>query len=218
MANKLKVFNSDMRFMQVENDDCEKNMVRRNNLETTFNLLRPTTKTSSSTQNICLTISPHPTSTYTISPQMPAIYLINPNNFQVTMMSNIHPPTIVFPCNENKHNQLAPCLYSRHEKNIQSICHKDLEKELHNLRKDFDEELRSRNYQKIENGIQGGRIVSNSVAKVVQQTFQAKIPVNMQSKMRENNSIFMTMQQPQRYPSDQFFQSHATSNYCNARL
>ncbi|KAH0643138.1 hypothetical protein KY290_034744 [Solanum tuberosum] len=72
--------------------------------------------------------------------------------------------------------------------------------------------------KEIENGIQGGRIVSNSPAKVVQQTFQAKIPVNQQSKMRENNSIFMTMQQPQHYPSDQFLQSHATFNYCNMHL
>ncbi|KAG5580520.1 hypothetical protein H5410_051147 [Solanum commersonii] len=72
--------------------------------------------------------------------------------------------------------------------------------------------------KKIQNGFQGGRILSNSPAKVVQQTFQPKIPVNLQSKMRENNSIFMTMQQPQHYPSDQFLQSHATSNYCNVHL
>ncbi|KAH0633254.1 hypothetical protein KY284_036040 [Solanum tuberosum] len=31
---------------------------------------------------------------------------------------------------------------------------------------------------------EGGRIVSNSAAKVVQQTFQAKLPVNLQSKRR----------------------------------
>ncbi|KAH0635842.1 hypothetical protein KY289_035757 [Solanum tuberosum] len=72
--------------------------------------------------------------------------------------------------------------------------------------------------KEIENGILGGKIVSNSATKVVQQTFQAKIPVNLQSKMRENNSIFMTMQHPQHYPSDKFLQSHATSNYCNEHL
>ncbi|KAG5574116.1 hypothetical protein H5410_063882 [Solanum commersonii] len=229
---------------------------------------------------------------------MSSVYAINPNNFQVTMMPTIHPPAIVFPLNENKHDQLAPHLYSSYEKNIQSVCHKNLEKELHNLRKYFDEELRLRNCQslkyenlcvhpnvelplglalswytkqdfskwhiwedmgrdfvkkyefnngdelriadllklkklsqelistfihvkeglyyekllgtcahnfsdlikvgkEIENDILGGRILSNSVAKVVHQTFQAKIPANLQSKMRENNSFFMTMQQPQ---------------------
>ncbi|KAH0695823.1 hypothetical protein KY289_013305 [Solanum tuberosum] len=48
--------------------------------------------------------------------------------------------------------------------------------------------------KEIENGIQGGRIVNNSTSQVVQQTFRAKILVNTQSKMRYNNSIFMTMQ------------------------
>ncbi|KAH0745156.1 hypothetical protein KY285_001157 [Solanum tuberosum] len=392
MENKLKAFNNGMRYVQAQNDDCKKNVVQRNNLvnlETTFSLLPTTIKASSSTQNICLTISPHPTSTYAIPPQMPSVYTINPNNFQVTMMPNIHPSAIVFPSNENKHDQLATHLYSRRERDIQSTCYEDLGKELFNLREAFDEELRSRNCQslkyenlcvhpnvdlptgysvpkfntfngkgnpvshlkdycsrligighveairmrlfiqslsglalswftkqdfskwhtwedmahdfvkqyefnngddlhiadllkvkklshesfqeyairwrleaskihpslseeelistfihvqeglyyekllgtcahnfsdlikvgkEIENGIQGGRIVSNSPTKVVQQTFQAKIPINLQSKMRENNSIFTTMQQPQHYPSDQLLQSHATSNYCNMRL
>jgi len=142
MAEKLKAFNNGMIFVQEQNDDCEKNVARRNNLinlETTFSLLPITTKASSSTQNICLTISPRLTSTYIISPQMPSIYTINPNNFQVTMTPNIHPPTILFPCKENKHNQLAAHLYSRREKDNQSIFHEDLGKELHNLREAFDE-------------------------------------------------------------------------------
>ncbi|KAH0709312.1 hypothetical protein KY284_010739 [Solanum tuberosum] len=71
--------------------------------------------------------------------------------------------------------------------------------------------------KEIENGIQGGRIIDNSATQVVHQTFQAKIPVNLQRKMRENNS-FMTMQQPQHHPNDEFLQPHATSNYCNVRL
>ncbi|KAK4709785.1 hypothetical protein R3W88_004298 [Solanum pinnatisectum] len=65
-----------------------------------------------------------------------------------------------------------------------------------------------------KNGIQGGRIIGNSTTQVVHQTFQAKIPLNLQSKMRENGS-FMTMQH---HPINQFLQSHATSNYCNVRL
>ncbi|KAH0636200.1 hypothetical protein KY290_036634 [Solanum tuberosum] len=48
---------------------------------------------------------------------------------------------------------------------------------------------------------EGGRIVSNSAAKVVQQTFQAKLPANLQSKRRVNNTIFMTMQQLQHRPT-----------------
>ncbi|KAK4732204.1 hypothetical protein R3W88_025192 [Solanum pinnatisectum] len=81
---------------------------------------------------------------------MPSVYIINPNKFQVTMMSNIHPHAIVFPLNENKHDQLATHFYSRREKDIQSICHEDLGKELHNLRKAFDEELCSRICQSLK--------------------------------------------------------------------
>ncbi|KAH0678972.1 hypothetical protein KY284_020057 [Solanum tuberosum] len=147
MADKLKAFNIDVGLVEAQNDHCEKNMVPRNNLvdlKTTFSILPTTTKAFSSTHNIYLTISPHPTSTYAISPQMSLVYTINPNNFQVTMMSTIHPPTIVFPYNDNKHNRLAARLYSRREKDTQSICHEDLRKKLHNLRKAFDDELRSR--------------------------------------------------------------------------
>ncbi|KAH0705568.1 hypothetical protein KY290_010258 [Solanum tuberosum] len=59
------------------------------------------------------------------------------------MMPNIHPPAIIFPLNENKHDQFAIHLYSRRERDIQSTCHEDLGKELLNLREAFDEELRS---------------------------------------------------------------------------
>ncbi|KAK6775697.1 hypothetical protein RDI58_026698 [Solanum bulbocastanum] len=127
MAEKLKAFNIDMGLVEAQNDDHQKNVVQRNNLvnlETTFSLLPTTTKAYSSTQNICLTISPRPASAHTISPQMPSIYTINPNNFQVTVMPNAHPPTIVFPYNENKHNQLAPRLYFRREKNISQFVMK----------------------------------------------------------------------------------------------
>ncbi|KAK4733571.1 hypothetical protein R3W88_007832 [Solanum pinnatisectum] len=48
------------------------------------------------------------------------------------------------------HDQLAALLYSRREKNIQSIFHEDLGKELHNLRKAFDRELCSRNCQSLK--------------------------------------------------------------------
>ncbi|KAK4709784.1 hypothetical protein R3W88_004297 [Solanum pinnatisectum] len=140
MADKLKEFNIGMRLVEAQNDDREKNVVRRNNLvnlETTFSPLPTTTKASSATQNICLTISPHPTSTYTIS-------------HKFTMMLNIYPPTILFPYNENKHEQLAARLYSRREKDFQLIFHEDLGKELYNMRKGFDEELRSRICQSLK--------------------------------------------------------------------
>ncbi|KAK6791371.1 hypothetical protein RDI58_010452 [Solanum bulbocastanum] len=120
-----------MGLVEAQNDDCEKNVVPRNNLvdlKTTFSLLPTTTKASSSTQNIYLTVFPRSTSTYAISPQISLVCTINPINFQVTMMSNIHPLTIVFPYNENKHNHLAARLYSRREKDTQSICHEDLGK------------------------------------------------------------------------------------------
>lgn len=51
----------------------------------------------------------------------------------------------------------------------------------------------------IENSIQGGRIVDKSTTQVIHQTFQAKIPLNLQRKMRESNS-FMTMKQQQHHP------------------
>ncbi|KAK4731650.1 hypothetical protein R3W88_024638 [Solanum pinnatisectum] len=72
--------------------------------------------------------------------------------------------------------------------------------------------------KEIENGIQEGRIVDKSAIQVIHQTFQAKILVNLQTKIRENNSIFITMQQSQHHPSDQVLQYHATSNYYNVRL
>ncbi|KAK4707445.1 hypothetical protein R3W88_032992 [Solanum pinnatisectum] len=60
------------------------------------------------------------------------------------MMPNIHSSKIVFAYNENKHDQLTTRLYCKREKDIQTICHENLVKEHYNLRKPFDEELRSR--------------------------------------------------------------------------
>ncbi|MCD7469970.1 hypothetical protein HAX54_009467, partial [Datura stramonium] len=68
----------------------------------------------------------------------------------VTMIPNIHNPTVVFPLKENKHDQLAVHQYARHGKKIQSIFYENLGKELHNLRKAFDEELRPKNYQSLK--------------------------------------------------------------------
>ncbi|MCD7471708.1 hypothetical protein HAX54_012330 [Datura stramonium] len=73
------------------------------------------------------------------------IYIINSSNFQVTMMPNIHPPAIVFPFNENKHNQLAVCQHARRGKEIQSTSHKDLDMEIQSLRKAIDEEFYLKN-------------------------------------------------------------------------
>ncbi|KAH0709313.1 hypothetical protein KY284_010740 [Solanum tuberosum] len=66
------------------------------------------------------------------------------------MMPNVHPPAIVFPLNGNKHDQLAARLYSRHEKDIQPIFHKDMGKELYILRNAFGEELRARICQNLK--------------------------------------------------------------------
>ncbi|MCD9640549.1 hypothetical protein HAX54_025916 [Datura stramonium] len=47
---------------------------------------------------------------------------------------------------ENKHDQLAVCQYDRRGKEIQSTSYKDLDKEIHSLRKPIDEDLLLKNY------------------------------------------------------------------------
>ncbi|MCD7463895.1 hypothetical protein HAX54_051659 [Datura stramonium] len=145
MDDGFEAFNDGIGLVQAQNNDSGENVVRRNvlvNLGNTFGLLPTTTTTSNSTQNICLTISPRPTPTYMISPQVSSVYITSFNNLQVAMMPNIDPPTVVFPVEENKHNQLAICQLARRGKEIRSTSHKDLDKELHRLRKVIDEELR----------------------------------------------------------------------------
>ncbi|OIT22551.1 hypothetical protein A4A49_31029 [Nicotiana attenuata] len=148
MADRFEAFNTGMRFLQTEGDDTEANVVRRNllvNLGSTFNLLPNATSTSSSTQNICLTISPYPTPTYAISPQMPITG--NPN--QVMMIPNTQLPITSTPFEEDKQNQLAVCSYKRLEKSTQQICRENLEKELRDLKKAIGEELQSKNHQSL---------------------------------------------------------------------
>ncbi|OIT32028.1 hypothetical protein A4A49_63800 [Nicotiana attenuata] len=133
-----------MRLLLAEGDDTEANVVRRNwlvNLGSTFNLLPNTTSTSSSNQNICLTISPFPAPTYTITTQMPSTC----NHNQVMII----PPITTTPFEEDKQKQLAICPYKRLEKSTQQICRENLEKELCDLKKAIGEELQSRNYQSL---------------------------------------------------------------------
>ncbi|PHT65912.1 hypothetical protein T459_30337 [Capsicum annuum] len=144
IEDRCESFNTNVGLAQEQNDDGKNNMVRRKilvNLPSTFSLLPTTTTTSNLTKNICLTISPLPTPSYTISPQIS----LNPQNFQFSVMANIHYPIVALPFKENKHDQLSVCQNARSGKEIQSIHHKNLGKELYNLRKSLDEELRLRN-------------------------------------------------------------------------
>ncbi|OIT33112.1 hypothetical protein A4A49_55733 [Nicotiana attenuata] len=137
-----------MGLLQSQNDGTKANVVQRKvlvNLRSTFSLLPNTTSTSSSTQNICLTISPYPTHTYTISPQMPIT--CNPN--QVMMIPNTQLPITTNLFEEDKQNQLAVCSDKRLEKSTQQICRENLEKELRDLKKAIGEELQSRNHQSL---------------------------------------------------------------------
>ncbi|XP_060195219.1 uncharacterized protein LOC132624458 [Lycium barbarum] len=66
---------------------------------------------------------------------------------QVRIIPNPQLSITATPFKENKQNELAICPYTRPGKQIKSICHEDLGKELHDLRKAINEKLRSRNFQ-----------------------------------------------------------------------
>ncbi|XP_060211816.1 uncharacterized protein LOC132639382 [Lycium barbarum] len=67
--------------------------------------------------------------------------------------------------------------------------------------------------KELESSIEGGRIIDSSAAQAVHQTFQAKIPGNLQSEMKEHQFTSMTMHQAQCHQSHQIFQSYATMQY-----
>ncbi|XP_059316729.1 uncharacterized protein LOC132067484 [Lycium ferocissimum] len=148
MAERFEAFNTGMGLVQAQNDDSKENVVRKNivvNLGNTLSLLPNTTSTFSSIRNISLTISPHLDPTYTI-PQMPSTY--TPNQVAITPNPQLSITTTQF--EKNKKNELAICPYRRPGKEIKSLCHEDLGKELHNLRKAINEELCSRNFQSLK--------------------------------------------------------------------
>ncbi|OIT27030.1 hypothetical protein A4A49_63498, partial [Nicotiana attenuata] len=148
MTDQFEEFNTSKGLLQAHTNGTKVNVVRRNvlvNLGNTFDLLPNTTSISSSKQNICLTISPCPTPTYTISPQIPLNYTPN----QAMMIPNIQPSTTPIPSGETKQEQFALCPYARMEREIQSSSHNKLDNELHNLRKSIEKELQSISYQSL---------------------------------------------------------------------
>ncbi|XP_060181975.1 uncharacterized protein LOC132611578 [Lycium barbarum] len=141
MAKRFESFNTGMGLVQEQNDSKGK-VVRKNivaNLGNTLSLLPNTTSTSS---NVSLAISPHLDPTYTI-PQMPSTYTPD----QVVIIPNPQFSTTTTQFEKSKKNELAISPYRRPGKEIKSLCHEDLGKELHDLRKVINEELCSRNFQ-----------------------------------------------------------------------
>lgn len=142
-----------MRSVKAQNNDREKNVVRRNNLvnpETTFSLIPTIAKAFSSTQNICLTISLHPTSTYTISRKchqytLSILITFKSPLFQIFILPQFHFLTMKTSMN-NQH-----LIYFQDVGRIFShFFHEDLGKKLHNMIKTFDEDLRSRICQSLK--------------------------------------------------------------------
>ncbi|XP_060169368.1 uncharacterized protein LOC132600318 [Lycium barbarum] len=141
MAERFETFNTGMGLVQEQNDSKGKE-VRKNivvNLGNTLSLLPNATSTSS---NVSLVISPHLDPTYTI-PQMPSTYTPD----QVTIIPNPQFSITTTQFEKSKKNELAISPYRRPGKEIKSLYHEDLGKELHNLRKVINEELCSRNFQ-----------------------------------------------------------------------
>ncbi|XP_060181515.1 uncharacterized protein LOC132611125 [Lycium barbarum] len=144
MAERFEAFNTGMGLVQEQNDSKGK-VVRKNivvNLGNTLSLLPNTTSTSSSICNISLAISPHLDPTYTI-PQMPSTY--TPDQVAIIPNSQFSIATTQF--EKSKENELVISPYRRPGKEIKSLYHEELGKELHNLRKVVNEELCSRNFQ-----------------------------------------------------------------------
>ncbi|XP_060200503.1 uncharacterized protein LOC132628755 [Lycium barbarum] len=141
MAERFEAFNIGMGLVQEQNDSKGK-VVRKNivaNLGNTLSLLPNTTPTSS---NVSLAISPHLDPTYTI-PQIPSTYTPD----QVAIIPNPQFSITTAQFEKSKKNELAISPYMRPGKEIKSLYHADLGKELHNLRKVINEELCSRNFQ-----------------------------------------------------------------------
>ncbi|XP_060210916.1 uncharacterized protein LOC132637920 [Lycium barbarum] len=88
------------------------------------------------------------------------ILLLYPLRLGLLVLAILIPPLLLPPrCNlsisttqfeKNKKNELAICPYRRPGKEIKSLCHEDLGKELHNLRKAINEELCSRNFKSLK--------------------------------------------------------------------
>ncbi|XP_060213957.1 uncharacterized protein LOC132641089 [Lycium barbarum] len=147
MAKRFESFNIGVGLVQAQNEDSEKNVVPRSvlvNLGNTFSLLPNTSSTSSSTQNISFTISPHPAPTY-----IPPRFSIEPETLQVTRMPNVQKPAFAAPFTENQQNQLATCPYKRLRNETNAINWDDSDRELHNLRIIVEEEIRARNVQSL---------------------------------------------------------------------
>ncbi|XP_059290866.1 uncharacterized protein LOC132044391 [Lycium ferocissimum] len=77
---------------------------------------------------------------------MPSTYTPN----QVAIIPNPQFSITTTQFEKNKKNELAICPYRRPGKEIKSLCHEDLGKELHNLRKAINEGLCSRNFQRLK--------------------------------------------------------------------
>lgn len=69
------------------------------------------------------------------------MYATGLKNFQLIMMTNTHSPIIVLPSKKNKRGQIAVCQKVKCGKEILTIHHENLGKELYNLRKALDEEF-----------------------------------------------------------------------------
>ncbi|XP_009803593.1 uncharacterized protein [Nicotiana sylvestris] len=150
MANRFGAFNTGKGLLQVETDDDETNVVRRNilvNLENTFNLFPNPNSASISTRNISLTISPHPATIYISPPPIPPKFTISPEALPVIMMTNAQSYALATSVTESQQNQLALCPYKRPGKEIKTTSWDDPDRELHNLRKIVEEEMRARNIQ-----------------------------------------------------------------------
>ncbi|XP_019236092.1 PREDICTED: uncharacterized protein LOC109216402 [Nicotiana attenuata] len=152
MANQFGAFSTGKGLLQVETDGEETNVVRRIilvNLGNTFNLLPNPNFASSSTRNVSLTISPHPANIYISPPPIPPKFTINPEAFPVIMMTNAQSSALATSVTESQQKQLTLCPYKRPGKEIKTTSWDDPDRELHNLKKIAEEEMRTRNIQSL---------------------------------------------------------------------
>ena len=147
MAKRFESFNTGVGLVQAQNEDSEKNVVQRSvlvNLGNTLSLLPNTSSASSSTQNISFTISPHPAPT-----NIPPRYSIKPEALQVTLIPNVQKPALAAPFTKNQQNQLAVYPHKRLRNEMNAINQNNSNRELHNLRRIIEEEMRARNVQSL---------------------------------------------------------------------
>ncbi|OIT32398.1 hypothetical protein A4A49_59650, partial [Nicotiana attenuata] len=152
MANRFGALSTGKGLLQVETDDEETNVVQRNilvNLGNTFNLLPNPNSTSSSTRNVSFIISSHPVTIYISPPPIPPKFTINPEALPVIMMTNVQSSALATSVTESQQNQLALCPCKRPGKEIKTTSWDDPDRELHNLRKIVEEEMRARNIQSL---------------------------------------------------------------------